>query len=305
MVSRSRQLKWLGFFILLLLTVAIPVSHAQYANPSFEGVTQAAFDAAKVDDWSRSSIAMPATKNWTFSFSNSSVIELPSQMSSPLMTIDSPTMLKIDVVRGFEPEQRLNSQFDPALYRRSTDYSTLIRTNNGFSFKFNTTTYPSYAVYNLSFTNPFIVSRTDVLSLAFSTSNNFNSSQALIGTSLILRDDNNNRHYVSVVISDQHSVDSFGLSPWFLGEGFSAELPEYPYYSLKYGSLNGPWFRQLGLSEALTALNLPTAWIDGLLVGGEIGYIGPPLWVKNGAPAYSMTEVDAMFYFTLIHPSLF
>jgi len=287
-------------YLLLLLSLSVVVNRIMGVNVVSSGYgfpSEIGENRTVISNSFRSDISVPAVQNLTFSGSNLLTVEIPSQ-ASPM----SPTALTIDVARGFEPQQRFNSSFrafTAPLRKSNIANSTLKEMESGLSLFFNATSYPCYTIFNVSFVSPLIVSKTDFVSFAFQTSNSFNSSQALIGISLMLRDQQGNRNYVSVVVSNQHSTDSFGLSEWFLGEGFTIELPKYPYYSMRYDSLSGPWFKQLSLSESLSVLNLSSAWLDGLLVGGEIGYIGPPLG------PYTMTEVDAMFYFTLVHPQPF
>jgi len=297
MISKNNDLKC-QLFVLVALLLIIPFSRGWAMDSLLNRATNFGLNVETRNDWARSEIAVPAIQNLTLFPSELGSIESPSEID--------PVALKVDIVRGFEPEQRFNSQSNAALWKAyNIENSTLTETRSGLSLFLGATFYPSYAVYNLSFANPLSVSRTDFISIALSTSSSFNSSQALIGVALILRDQQGNRCHVSIVASDQYSRDSFIMSEWFLGTRFTSELIKYPYYSLRYGSISGPWFKQLSLSEPLLVLNLATAWLDGLLVGAEIGYVGSPLWVENGVPRYNMTEVDATFHFTLVHSQPF
>lgn len=293
MVSKKGLKKYhLSMLFALLLTISLFAVQGR-GSPS-ETARSVTHDVTSNNIWSQSSISMPATQNLVFSSPNAT-LEIPSQ-ASPMNL----TTLSIDVVRGLEPMQRFGSAFTSTRVRENNVVnSNLTTTNNGISFSYDASSYPSYLVYNLSFVTPFIIHSTDLISLGFSTDNSFNSSQGLIGVSFVLRDVQNARYYISAVVSDQNSADSFGLSEWFLGEGFTSQFPKYPAYSLRYNSLSGPWFKQLSLSESFAILNLSSAWVDGLLVGGEIAYLGPPLGPQ------SLKKLDAMFYFTLVHPQPF
>jgi hypothetical protein len=277
----------------LLLTISLFEFHG--TSLSSEMASSVADYAASTDTWSRSSISMPATQNLVFSSPNLTTLEIPSQ-ASPINL----TTLSIDVVRGLEPMQRFDSAFTSARVRENNVANpNLTTTNNGISLSYDASSYPSYVVYNLSFVTPSIIHSADLISLGFSTDSSFNSSQGLIGVSFVLRDAQNARYYISVIVSDQNPADSFGLSEWFLGESYTSQFLKYPTYSLRYNSLSGPWFEQLSLSESFAILNLTSAWVDGLLVGGEIAYLGPPLGPQ------SLRKLDAMFHFALVHPQPF
>lgn len=290
-----RSYKKYHLFMLFASLLTISLFSFQGTGLSWETPSNVVSDVTSNDIWSHSSISMPATQNLVFSSPNLAAVEIPPQAS--LMNL---TELSIDVVKGLEPMQRFDSTFTSARVRESSVANpNLTTTTDGVSLSYDASNYPSYLVYNLSFVTPFIIHSTDFISLGFSTDSSFNSSQGFVGVSFVLRDAQNVRYYISVVVSDQHSADSFGLSEWFLGEGYTSQFPKYPTYSMRYKSSSGPWFRQVSLSESFAVLNLSSAWIDGLLVGGEIAYLGAPLGPQ------SLRRFDAMFYFALVHPQPF
>jgi hypothetical protein len=232
MVSKISLKKYhLSMLFALLLTISLFEFHG--TSLSSEMASSVADYAASTDTWSRSSISMPATQNLVFSSPNLTTLEIPSQ-ASPINL----TTLSIDVVRGLEPMQRFDSAFTSARVRENNVANpNLTTTNNGISLSYDASSYPSYVVYNLSFVTPSIIHSADLISLGFSTDSSFNSSQGLIGVSFVLRDAQNARYYISVIVSDQNPADSFGLSEWFLGESYTSQFLKYPTYSLRYNSL--------------------------------------------------------------------
>lgn len=252
-----------------------------------------AFDAETSDVWSRSNITMPAIQNLTIIPSNLSLVELASEIN--------PTKSVINTVRGFEPMRRFNSEFNSTLTRKAyVGNCSLRRVDDELLLFLNASSGDNAAIaaYNLSFTNSVQISESDFISFALSTSSAYNSSEAYIGISLLLRDQQGNRYYVSLEVSNRYSTDGFSLSPWFLGWGFTEDFPKYPKYAMMYNSTSGPWFIQLPLSGSFAALNLSSAWLDGLLIGGEI-YTKPPFNIEE------ITEVNARFHYVLVHEEPF
>lgn len=252
--------------------------------------TDFAFDAEATDVWSRSNITMTAIQNLTIFPTNFSFADLSSQINS--------TRSVINIVKGFEPTQRFNSDFNSTLVRRAyVGNCSLKRVDDELLLFLNASSGDNAAIatYNLSFTNPVQISGSDFISFALSNSSTYNGSEAYIGVSLLLRDQQGTRHYISIQISDQYSEDSFSLNEWFLGWSFGED---YPRYTMRYNSTSGPWFIQLPLSNSFTSLNLPSAWLDGLLIGGEI-YSKPPFDIEE------ITEVNTRFHYVLVHKQPF
>jgi len=292
-IFQKIALSWLILLFLIANVATAQPGAGVYQNES------TSFISSDASNSFRSNVSVSAVQNLTFSLSNRSTIELPSE-ASPVI----PNRLTIDVLTGFEPEQRLNSEFKAAVDRKSNveNYS-LSSVNDRLLLNFNASnpSNASYVTYDLSFNTPLIVSGTDFVSLGFSADKGYNSSKALIGISLKIRDLQGKRYYVSIEVSNQFIDDSIGLSEWFLGEALTVEepFPKYPVYFMRHGSTSDPWLRQLSLSQPLSSLNLSKAWLDGLLIGGEIGFIGAPPYI------YSMTQLEALFYFVLVHSQPF
>jgi len=257
--------------------------------------TDFTLDVKTSEVWSRSNITIRATENLTITSSNSSFVELSPKID--------PTSSTVNIVRGFEPAQRFDSEFNSTLVRRAHVGNCSLRKVNDELLLFLNASSPyeaAIAAYNLSFTNSVQISESDFISFALSTSSTYNSSEAHIGISLLLRDQRGNGYHIAIQISDQYSEDSFSLSEWFLGHCFTKypPYPKYPKYDMKYDSTSGPWFIQLPLAESFTSLNLSSAWLDGLLIGGEI-FLTPPFDIEK------ITEVDARFHYILVHEQPF
>ena len=288
-MQKDRKMRKSLFFILFILVLTTLFSKVYCVNSSTDKTTKFGSNLETGELWSRSNITLPAIQNLTIVPSNFSVVELSSQID-PIRSV-------IDVVKGFEPVERFNSGFRYALVRnasvgnyslRSVDDELLLFLNASSEYA------AAIAAYNLSFANPVQISETDFISFALSTDSTYNSSEAFIGISLLLRDQEDNRHYVSIEVSNHFPDDSFSLSKWFLGWGFTKEYPEYPRYAMRYNSAYGPWFMQLPLSDSFAALNLSSAWLDGLMIGGEI-YSRPPFNLEE------ITDLNARFHYILVH----
>jgi len=281
------------FSILVILVLTTLFSEIYSVGSSTDMTTEVEANTETSELWTRSNITLPTIQNLTIVPSNFSVVDLSSQMD--------PKRSVIDVVRGFEPTERFNSEFSFTLARKASvgNYSLRSIDDEWLLFLNASSEYAAaIAVYNLTFSNSVQISESDFISLALSTGSTYNSSEAYIGISLQLRDPKGNRQYVSVEISDHYSENNFSLSKWFLGWGYTKEYPEYPRYAMRYNSTYGPWFTQLPLSGSLSALNLSSAWLDGLLVGGEI-YSRPPFNLEE------ITDVTAKFHYVLVHEQPF
>jgi len=289
----NKELKGNLFSIIVVLVFATLFSEIYGVYSSTNMTTKSGSNTETSNLWSRSNITLPSVQNLTIVPSNSSYVDLSSEMD--------PTRSVINVVRGFKPVERFNSDFNSTLVRRAsvTDCS-LRRVDDELLLFLNASSEYNAAIaaYNLSFENPVGILETSFLSFALSTGSTFNSSEAYIGVSLLLRDHEGNRHYVSIEVSDRFLEDSFSLSEWFLGWGFTKDFPEYPKYSVRYSHTSGPWFTQLPLLDPLRALNLSSAWMDGLMIGGEI-YSRPPFNLTE------ITDVNARFHYVLVHEQPF
>ena len=241
------------------------------------------------DIFGKSNITISAYQNMTLIPTNN-VVDLG--LSAEI----NPANLTFDVVKEFEPEQRFNSEANYAFDRSGNSINASLKeTDDGLHLLFDaeSSTKPSISVYNLSFVNSVNISGSDFLSLAISTENGYNSTEAYIGVALLLRDQEGDRHYMFIHISNLFSTDSYQLSKWFLGWSYGEQ---YPQYGMMYRSLFGPWFVQLPLLEAFTSLDLSSAWLDGLLIGAELYSIPLP---------FNMTHVDVRFHYALVHPQRF
>ena len=286
----NMELKKYRFFILVVLVSTVSFSRVCGISFLSDMATGFAFDAYSTDLWSRANITMTAIQNLTVVPSNFSFVDLSSQINS--------TRSVVDVVNGFDPVQRFNSDFNSTLVRSAyVGNCSLKRVGDELLLFLNASSGNDAAIaaYNLSFTNSTLISKSDFVSFALSTTSTYDSSEAYIGVSLLLRDQQQNRYYVSVQISDQYFEDSFELNKWFLGWSFGED---YPRYSMTYNSTSGPWFIQLPLSDSFTSLNLSSAWLDGLLIGGEI-FAKPPFDIEE------ITEVNARFRYILVHEQPF
>jgi len=239
----------------------------------------------------KSDITIPVIQNVTVPFADVVTVNAP-----PLTT---PTVLTIDTARGFEPAERFSGEFNDTLARKSNvGNSTLTNTDTGLllSFSVENRSEAGIAAYNLTLASPIQVWTTDFVSIAFSTTSEFNSSQAYVGVSLLLRDDSGNRRYLSFEASNQYRKESFEMSKWFLGWGFTTEFQEFPHYSFKYGSVSGSWFKQLNLSQAFANLNLSYAWLDGFLLGGEIFSTPIPYSLAQMNVTFNYVNIGAQFF---------
>jgi len=291
----DREMKKSSVLILVVLVLTSLFSKIYGVNSSVDIPTEFGSNAETNDLWSRSNITLPTVQNLTIVPTNFSVVELS--------TLINPTSSVIDVVKGFEPVRRFNSEFNSTLVRKAyVGNCSLRRIDDELLLFLNASSEYEAAItrYKLYFTNPIQISKSNLISLALSTSSTYNSSEAYIGVSLILRDPQGKNHYVSVQVSDRYSEDSFILSKWFLGwtVDLSKECPEYPHYDMMYGSTSGPWFIQLPLSDSFEALNLSSAWLDGLLIGGEI-FSKPPFDLGE------IAEVNARFHYVFVHEQPF
>jgi len=283
----------LSIFAFLVLTIPFCRAHVIGSLPDI--ATDFALGGESSEVWSRSNITIQAMQDLTITPSNPSLVELSPKID--------PTTSALDMVRGFKPVESFNSEFNSTLARKAhVGICSLRKVDDELLLFLNASSAHEAAIaaYNLSFTNPVQISESDFISLALSTSSTYNSSEAYIGVSLLLSDQQGNSYYVSIQISDQYSEDSFSLSVWFLGHRFTKypPYPKYPKYDMKYNSTSGPWFIQLPLAESFALLNLSSAWLDGLLIGGEI-YLRPPFDIEK------ITEVEARFHYILVHEQPF
>jgi len=290
----NKEFKKYQFSIFVVLVLTIVFSRVHGINSLSDMTTDFAFDAEATDVWSRSNITMPAIQNSTIIPSNLSFIDLSAQIN--------PTRSVIEVVSGFEPTQRFDSDFNSTLIRRAhVGNCSLRKVDDELLLFLNASSgdEAAIAVYNLSFTNSVLISENDFISFALSTRETYNSNEAYIGVSLLLRDQQGNRYYVSLQISNRYYENSFGLREWFLGWSFGEDYPQYTMrYNYNNNITSGPWFIQLPLSDSFTSLNLSSAWLDGLLIGGEI-YSTPPFNIEK------ITKVNARFHYVLVHEQPF
>ena len=278
----------LSTFVVLVLTISFSRVRGISSLPDM--ATDFASDEETSDVWSRSNITMQASQNLTVVPSNHSLVELSSEIN--------PTRSVMDVVRGFEPTRRFDSEFNSTLVDETrVGVCSLTRVDNELLLFLNASSEMiAIARYNLSFTNPKQISANHSVSVAFSTTSDYDSSEAYIGVSLLLRDQEGNRYYVSLQVSNHAPTDSYTLSKWFLGHtvDLTKECLEYPHYRMRYDSTSGPWFVQLPLSDSFASLGLSSAWLDGLFIGGET-YSRTPLDPEE------ITEVNATFHYVLVH----
>ena len=294
-LQTNKGLKKFFVFIVIILFLITSFAEVYEASSSRDVATDFWSDVETVDDYFRSNITMPAIQNLTVIPSNPSFVEVSSQIN--------PTRLLMDIVKGFEPTQRFNSTFDfdsISVGKAYVGNCSLRRVDDELLLFLNASSedHAAIARYNLSFVEPVKIYGSNFISVAFSTSSTYNSSEAYIGVSLLLRDQQGNRHYVSIEVTNRFSTDCFTLSEWFLGWGFAKDLPKYPRYMMRYNSTSGPWFIQLPLSDSFAALNLSSAWLDGLLIGGEI-YSKTPFNIEE------ITEVNARIHYVLVHEQPF
>lgn len=245
------------------------------------------------EDFGKSNITISAQQNITLIPKNN-VVDLN-------LSAEIPIDLTFDIVKGFEPkEQRFNSEFNQTFERDGNSINaSLNKMDDGLQLLFNPISRykESISVFKLSFVDSVNISGSDFLSLAISTENGHNSTEAYIGVALLLRDQQGNSHYISIFISDLFSTDSYQLSKWFLGSMHDpATGKQYPLYQIMYRSSFGPWFIQLSLLDAFTSLGLSSAWLDGLLIGAE-------LYTKY--MPFKMTQADIRFHYALVHPQPF
>jgi len=291
-VNKKLKKCLLSVFVVLVLTIMFSRVRGMSSLPDM--ATDFASDEETSDVWSRSNITVRAFQNLTVVPSNFSSVELSSEIN--------PTRSVIDVVRGFEPPQRFDSEFNFALVDETrVGVCSLTRVDNELLLFLNASSEMiAIARYNLSFTNPKQISGNHSISVAFSTSSNYDSGEAYIGVSLLLSDHQGNRYYVSIQVSNHFPTDSYALSKWFLGHtvDLTKECLDYPIYAMRYNSTSGPWFIQLPLSESFASLNLSSASLDGLFIGGEI-------YSRTPSDLEEITEVNATFHYILVHEQPF
>ena len=290
MMSKNKPKKFLATFVVALMLVFL-FCNVSRMNPLDIVMASSQTESATSEDlFGRSDVAVSAYANATFVPRNNSI-------DLTLSSLIRPTEVTLDTVRGFEPEQRFNSQFSIASEHASNSgNSSLESTNNGLRLSFDAiSTYEaSISVYKLSFTNRVNVSREDFLSIALSTESDYNSAEGYIGIALSLKDQQNSTHYVYIHVSDSFRQDSYRLSQWFLGS--SKYVNQYPSYEIKYQSSFGPWFIQLSLLQAFSSLNLSSAWLESLLIGAEL-YVYPL--------PYNMAHADVVFPYAFVHSQPF